>query len=310
MKKISTIFASLCLAVGMFAQNNTQSITLYPIVEDFAEPFPATAEAYVSNKLTALCTSQGVTSADYLSQFFITMRAIPLTKDVLPGPPMQIVENMELTFYIADYINQKVFSTTSIQVKGVGNTEAKTYMDALKHINITSDKLKTFVQEGKEKIIAYYDAEAPVMFKRAHTLAQMKKYDEAMAIAATIPTACKYYDEANQLGFEIYQLYYAQQCAENLAAARMAWAAEQNASGAKAAGLYLAQIYPDAPCYEDAMALYTEIKGKVLDDWKFEMKKYQDGVDILKEGVSAWREVGVAYGKGQQPSTTNLAWLR
>ncbi|MCM1034777.1 MAG: hypothetical protein NC038_05830 [Paludibacter sp.] len=310
MKKIFCILTSICLSVGMFAQTNTTSINLFPLVEDWAEPFPTTAKAYVENKLMALCSAQGISSTDYLSQFFITVRATPLTKDILPTTPMQIAENMELTFYIADNINQKVFATTSINVKGVGTTEAKAYMDALKHINITSNRLQAFVQAGQEKIIAYYNAEAPTKLKEARALVQMKQYEAAMYIAASIPSACRYFDEATQLGVEIYQLYYAQQCEKKLALARTAWAAEQNAEGAAAAGEYLAQIYSDAPCYSDAMKLYAEIKGKVLDDWKFEMKQYQDGVDIQKEAINAWREVGVAYGKGQQPTTTNIAWLR
>lgn len=309
MKKTLIICLSLCLSFGAFAQNNAASITLFPFVEDWAEPFPSTAKAYVINKLTNLCSSQGIASTDYLSQFLITVRATPLSKDILAGPPMQVEENIELTFYIADNINQKVFSSTSVNLKGVGNSEAKAYMDALKHINITSDKLKSFIKEGKEKIIAYYDNEAPNMLKEARTLMQMKQYVAAMYIAASIPSSCKYYEEANQVGLDIYRAYYSQQCEENLAAARMAWAAEQNAMGAQKAGEYLTLIYSDAPCYDDAMALYKEIKGKVLDDWQFEMKKYQDNVEIQKDAINAWREVGVAYGKGQQPTTTNIAWL-
>lgn len=100
------------------------------------------------------------------------------------------------------------------------------------------------------------------------------------------------------------------QCAINLAAARQAWAAEQNTIGAQKAGEYLAQIQPDAACYDEAMGVYQEIKGKVLDDWKFEMKKYQDSVDVEKERINAMREVGVAYGRGQQPTTTNIGFLR
>ena len=90
----------------------------------------------------------------------------------------------------------------------------------------------------------------------------------------------------------------------------MAWAAEQNATGAQKAGEFLAEIYPDAKCYEDAMNLYKEIKGKVLDDWEFEMKQYQDGIDLEKQRINAMREVGVAFGKGQQPTTTNIGFLK
>ena len=40
------------------------------------------------------------------------------------------------------------------------------------------------------------------------------------------------------------------------------------------------------------------------------MKKWQDGVDLESQRINAFREVGVAYGQGQQPTTTNIGWLR
>ena len=48
----------------------------------------------------------------------------------------------------------------------------------------------------------------------------------------------------------------------------------------------------------------------MLDDWKFEMKQYQDGIDLEKQRINAMREVGVAFGKGQQPTTTNIGFLK
>jgi len=92
--------------------------------------------------------------------------------------------------------------------------------------------------------------------------------------------------------------------------AKTTWMSQQNSEGAEAAAEYLSQIYPDATCYGEAQQLYAEIKGKVLDDWKFEMKKWQDGVDLEAQRINAFREVGIAFGQGQQPSTTNIAWLR
>jgi hypothetical protein len=112
------------------------------------------------------------------------------------------------------------------------------------------------------------------------------------------------------MGISIYQMYIDNQCNINLAAARQAWAAEQNASGAVAAGEYLANILPDASCYSEAMELYKEIKGKVLDDWKFEMKIYQDGVDLEKLRIDAMRQIGVAYGNHQPNKEVNIGFIR
>jgi hypothetical protein len=71
----------------------------------------------------------------------------------------------------------------------------------------------------------------------------------------------------------------------------------------------MSYIYPDAKCYGEAQILHKEIKAKVLDDWKFVMKMYQDQVDLESQRISAWRDVGVAFGKNQQPTTYNVNWL-
>ena len=54
----------------------------------------------------------------------------------------------------------------------------------------------------------------------------------------------------------------------------------------------------------------TEIRDKVLADWQFEMKKWQDGIDLESQRIEAMRQIGVAYGNGQQPTTYGLGWLR
>ena len=85
-------------------------------------------------------------------------------------------------------------------------------------------------------------------------------------------------------------------------------AASPNAIGAPQAGVYLAAIEPDAKCYSEAVALYNEIKTNVGEDWKFEFK-YYDERSLERERINAYKEVGVAFGKGQQPSTTVIGRL-
>lgn len=287
------------------APDNT--LALRVLVEEPIEPAPAASKQLLENKLNTLLTQNGVASMNYLGQFFITVKALPLNKDIIAGPPTKISETMEVAFYIADYYNQTIFSTTSATVKGIGETESKCYMNALKQLKLNTPQMKQFVEEGRNKIIAYYNAEADRLIAQAKSFAAQKNYEEALWIISTIPSQCNKYNDALATGQEIYQQYVDHQCNVNLAKARTAWVSDQNAVGAEAAGEYLAQIYPDAKCYGDAMALYKEIKGKVLDDWKFEMKVYQDGVDTERERIRAIRDIGVAYGQGQQPVTTNIS---
>lgn len=311
MRRIYTSMLAIACCVASMAQNAPMTnMAILVVVEEMTEPVPAAAKVQMENKLTALLTQNGISSTAWQNRFVITAFVVPQTKDILPGAPTRIAETMDVMFYIADVYNQLVFSTATISAKGVGNTEAKSYMDALRHINLNSPKLTTFVEQGKAKIVNYYNTQAPIIIEKANTLAQQKDYQQALYLLATIPAECSYFTQANQRGLEVYQMYIDYDCQRNLASARAAWATEQNAQGAAAAGEYLQLIYPDAKCYQEAIDLYKEIKSKVLDDWKFEMKMYQDQVDLEGKRINAWREVGVAYGQNQQPQTTNIGFLR
>ena len=288
----------------------TEYLPISVLAADDLESFPTGAKGLIENKLTQLLTRNGIAGMDYLGQFILTVTTTPLDKDVIPGPPMKISEKMEMNFYIVDAYAKTIFSSTSATVRGLGETETRCYMNAISNMPVGSPNLAKFVAEGKQKIIEYYDHEGEAIIKKAMFLAKQKQYEEALSVVTLIPQQSKHYDASLQAGLEIYQQYLNNQCNINLAAARQAWAAEQNSIGAAAAGEYLANILPDAGCYDEAMALYKEIKAKVLDDWKFEMKKYQDGVDLEKLRIDAMRQVGVAYGTHQPQKETNIEFLR
>ena len=265
MKKIfSTILAALMSATMFAAETEYLPITAYAMPDQ--EPFPEGAKAYLENKLNQMLTKNGIAGLDYTGQFILTAFTTPLDKDIIPGPPAKISEKMEMNLYIADVYAKKVFSTTSVTLRGLGETETRCYLNALSRMPLQSPQLAQFIAEGKAKIIDYYDHEGEAIIKKAEFLAKTKQYEEAIYWVSLIPQQCKHYDAALATGKAIYQMYIDNQCNINLAAARQAWAAEQNANGAVAAGEYLANILPDAGCYGEAMELYKEIKGKVLDD--------------------------------------------
>lgn len=293
----------------MFAAE-TEFLPISVYAADNSENFPEGAKAMIENKLTQLLTRNGIAGLDYMGQFVLTVTTTPLDKDIIAGPPMKISEKMEMNLYIVDAYTKTIFSSTSFTVRGLGETENKCYLNAISRMPLQTPQIAQFIQEGKEKIIGYYDHEGEALIKKAQYLAKQKKYDEALFWVALIPQQSKHYDAALAAGQAIYQQYINNECNVNLAAARQAWAAHQNANGAEAAGEFLAKILPDAACYGDAMALYKEIKGKVLDDWKFEMKQYQDGVDLEKQRIEAARAVGVAYGTHQPSKEVNIDFIR
>jgi hypothetical protein len=309
MKKfIFSIVAALMSASMLAAETQYLPISVY--AADDSESFPQGAKAMIENKLTQLLTRNGIAGLDYTGQFLLTVTTTPLDKDIIPGPPAKIAEKMEMNLYIIDAYAKTIFSSTSMTVKGLGETENKCYLNAISRMPLQTPAIAKFVDEGKNKIIEYYDHEGEALIKKAQFLASQKNYEEAIYWVSLIPQQSKHYDAALKAGIDIYHMYIDNECTINLAKARQEWAAQQNSIGAAAAGEYLANILPDAKCYGEAMELYKEIKGKVLDDWKFEMKKYQDGVNLQSQQIDAMRQIGVAYGNHQPNKEINIEFLR
>ena len=310
MKRLVLAIACVFSALALSAQPAGSRLPLKVYLEDMPQPFPVTAKVQMVSKLNQVLTRGGISSVDIYNDFVLTAVANPLEKVVVSGAPVQIMQEVDFSFYIVDAVRKIVFSSYSVTAKGVGQSDAKCCMDAMKRVNLNTPHMMAFVMEGKKKILAYYDAEAQNIFAKARQLKKAHQYEEALYLLCGFPSECKSYAQSIEVGNEIYQDYIDYKAQQNLALARSAWVAEQNSAGAASAGVYLAEIYPEASCYPEAMKLYEEMKAKVREDWEWEMKKYQDGVDLEKQRISAWQAVGVAFGQNQKPTTTNLAWLR
>lgn len=313
-KKLSiVIWAVMLFGTILHAQNGDAPISgniPIAVVGASQEGVPENVNRYMEDKLQQVISANGLGSADYYGRFIITASILPVTKDIVPGPPKQFAENLDVTLYIVDNIDQKIFSSVTVSVRAVDRSEEKVLNKAVRSINVKSPKITSFVNEGRDKIVAYYVAQSDRIISKAKALAKQRQYEAAFYELSAIPEACgPAYDRALAVGTEIYQEYVDYLCEVNLAKARSVWMAEQNSYGAYEASKYLSQILPDSQCYGEANNLYKEIKAKVLDDWKFEMKKYNDQISLEQARIDAWRQVGVAYGKNQKSDTYNVTWL-
>lgn len=313
MKKILSILSCFMFVACLHAQYVDAPILgniPITVVGSAQQNVPEGTNTFIENKLQQIISQNGLGSADYYGRFVITASFMPVTKDIVPGPPKQFAENLDVTFYIVDNIDQKIFSSTTVSARAVDASEEKVFNKAIRSINVKSPQMTSFVNEGREKIVNYYISQADRIIATAQSLARQRNYEAAFYELSAIPQACgAAYDKALAAGNVIFQEYVDYMCDVNLARARSAWMAEQNSYGAYEAGEYLSQILPDAKCYGSAEALYKEIKAKVLDDWKFEMKKYNDQISLEQSRIDAWRQVGVAYGKNQKSDTYNVTWL-
>lgn len=285
-------------------------ISLRPVVTPSADgnAFPQVM-SYLTNRLRTLTSKANAVGGLENSQFAIAAGYDIINKQIVAGTPTKIIYDINIYLNIVDLKGEKVYSTYSNELKGIGDNETKALINTFQKVSNSSRKISAFIQQGKQRIIDYYDTNYLNIIKEAQALAAMKNFDAAIYSLMMVPQCCKGYDAAVKELKTVYQQFVNQHCNENLAQARAAWMAAPNSEGAATASVYLSEIYPDAACYGDALELVKEIKKQMGEEWKFMMRQYADNISLERQRISAMREISIAYANSK-PKTeiTNIFW--
>ncbi|MDR3296814.1 MAG: hypothetical protein LBS94_01085 [Prevotellaceae bacterium] len=265
--------------------------------------------------MAQIATKQGVAADPGYSRFIFTVNVVVTEKYLTPTAPPKQAYKMDVTFYIGDGLEGKIFSSTTTSVSGVGDNETKAYMAALKNISVLDPSYKKFADLGKQKIMDYYTSQCDVVIREAQTLSAAQKYDEAIYKLMSVPDACtECYKKAIEATDAAYQLKVDRECKMRLNEAATLWGAEQNVGGAKKAGAVLAKIDPSANCFSEALVLARKIAEEVkrLDERAYqdqqaelafqkemEQNKQAANTALEKERIQAYRDVQKAYAEHQ-----------
>jgi hypothetical protein len=317
MKQINLLIVVFLVTFCSFAQNNlgkaddAARIVLSTYIPEQVEGLTDIAKSNLSNKLSQIVTKAGMGGSRAASRFIITANVVVATKDITPTAPPMHAYTLEVTLYIGDGISGTKFSSTSTTLKGVGETETKAYLSALKNLKVDDSKYQAFIETGKNKIIEYYNTKCDFILKEAEMLASKNDFEASIATLTAVPEVCKdCFDKAMTAVGPIYQKQIDRQCKINLLDAKNAWNESQNSSGASAAAGFLGQIDPNSSCYADAVALSNAIAKRVKEldqrEWNFQLKQQQDEVNLEKARIKAVRDIGVAYGQNQPKVVYNI----
>ncbi len=309
MKKCLISLLFLVCSLSGFAQDCDIPVTV--CLTEQAEDFPVASQQLLINNLRRVATQTGLSTDFSRAQFFITAKMDILDKEVVAGAPAVVFQNVGVTLYIGDYSNKKIFSTAYMEVKCAGTNETKVWNDAFKRVNGNNPQVRKMMTEGKQTIINWYDSHYKQIMKEAEGMMNYHKYREALVHLSSVPTCCNGYEEVSQLGLRAFQMYLDQQGQDILTMAQAVWAAGQDQDAAREAMAYLVMIDPSSSSYPEAQLLMKEIKQQVRNDIDFEKReKYYNSIDLEKRRIQAVHDIGVAYGKGQQPQTTFVSWIK
>lgn len=312
----------ICFCIPFFSLNaqgvpkldDFGRIVLNPYVSEQAK-LPAEAKAQLETKLKQIATNYGMAGSTANPRFIITANISVTTKDIIPGPPQQIAQNMEVTFFIGDAIENKIFSNIVIATSGVGTNVNKAFIDAIKQINTKNKKLEAFLEEAKSKIISYYSTQCDLINQQAIALKQQEKFSEAIYTLAQIPEVCQdcYFKALNEMAV-IYDLKINADGNALLGKAQAIWAANPNEGGGAHASSLIKKINPQAKCYSNSSKLLNTINSKLIADEKERLRRQEEydkrqqiinaenakqQAELEKQRISAYRDIAVEYARNQ-----------
>jgi hypothetical protein len=267
------------------------------------------AQTALKNRLDRIISKNGLGGASYYQRFILTAKVQKLSTVKVPSTPPVYNYEIEVTFLIGDAIEGTIFSSLSTTIMGMGNTESAAEISAIKKIKETDPEYQSFIDEGKKKIIEYYNSKCDFYLKDAQTLSAKGEYEAAIATLFTIPDVCKdCYNKAMDAVAPIYKQQIDKQCKKDLMEANSVWSTNQDYYGAEQASVFLAKIDPNASCYNEAKVLTDKMAKRIKEidqrDWAFQLKQQQDDVDIRKAEIKSARDIGVAYGQNQPKTIT------
>ena len=168
MRTVLLLFVSVFFAVANAQQfkDDVDRLTINPYVPPY-EDLSDEAAKLLHTKLTQIVTANGVADNEYITRFILTARINVITKDIVAGPPQRISQKLEITLMMGDVEADKLYSTMTITAMGVGTSETKAYIAAIKNIKPRNAEITAFMEESKQKIVDYYETNSEEIIAEA-----------------------------------------------------------------------------------------------------------------------------------------------
>lgn len=318
MKTIFYFLLFLFFALNsVFSQNNLKKaddlgrLSICSVVNLDPDKFSLESQEFLREKLNQVVVSRSMGGVYGYTRFVLAASLQYISKNILPGTPTRHSYEIQLTLYLGDGVDGKLFSTSSIVLNGIGTSQTKALKEALNKLNPNSDLFDNLIFKGKEKIIEYYNSKCDAHIANAESLASSDNSLFALSQLSETPDIARdCYYKSKELSIKIYKKYKERECAILINKANNIWMSDPSPGGGKQVALILNQIDPETSCFKDAKALLNkitaEIKGTNIEIEKFNrlyiLNEQKNQNELERIRINAIKDMVTSY-YNSQPST-------
>jgi hypothetical protein len=259
------------------------SIKFTPFIPDYPD-LGSSGKQLLSARLNAAVAKIGFGGDGANPRFILGPDINLLSKNLTGTAPAKYANAYEVTLMTCDVVNQTIFSSYTFEVKGVGDSPDKAFINAFRDYKLENEEFFKFLVESQKKILGYYEQNCSSFLKEADAQAKLRNYDAAFNILSNIPMeSAKCYSTVAAKKADYFQLSLNQNCQSVLASmkAELGKANDPSASGFNEPAMaYYQLIDRQSSCYKEAESLYQSYLRKLNPtakrNWEFQMQQYQD----------------------------------
>lgn len=183
-RSVIILSALLCSVMFMRAQDAEAApkieIPLTAYISAETDIMPA-AESLLLNRMRQAALKNGLAAVDN-QPYIVTTSVNVIDKQVTGGVPAKWVVELEVHFFIGNGVDGTLYASTALNRKGIGESEQKAYLSAIKAISASDRAFKPFFEKGKKRIIEELEA------LRALEEAQQAAENENAGVGPSDPT--------------------------------------------------------------------------------------------------------------------------
>jgi len=159
-RSVIILSALLCSVMFMRAQDAEAApkieIPLTAYISAETDIMPA-AESLLLNRMRQAALKNGLAAVDN-QPYIVTTSVNVIDKQVTGGVPAKWVVELEVHFFIGNGVDGTLYASTALNRKGIGESEQKAYLSAIKAISASDRAFKPFFEKGKKRIIEELEA--------------------------------------------------------------------------------------------------------------------------------------------------------
>ena len=303
MKRILCIFMFSLIFSSGYSQTNSD-INIGIIVPQEQEIINSDALKLLDTKLKAIANHNGV-SCNIWGTFIMYPIVNIISENVVEGGLRNIhIVEIEISLFVRQINNKAEFGNCNVLLNGSGDNLSNAIKNAFTKIDVKSMTYQQFLTDSKTKICKYYITNKSNIIKRANTLANLKRYDEAISLLMLYPETLDGYDDIKQASIDIYLKWQSCVCKQMIVKAESAIAIQDYTTALE----LLAMIDSESICGGEALRLVKEINAQLRNKEEKHIEYINKIVgmeyDLEQRRITAIKEIATNYAKHNQPQIT------